>query len=530
MSSTALAPKCPGTDWPSIYVSTLVAFIGAIHQNSVMVWPFLLLVDPTANETFYGFLRSISGLGTVLTAMVAGYICNRTANTRSSMIAGKLLALLSCSIYLCIELAPPSIARVHLLFVLFELFLGASVGAASMLRTHVAHASTEADRAKANGVVSLAPAVGLIIGPVINLLSSTIAFPGWPLAFGIHLNLFTAPILIAMPISTLALYLLFFHFDGTIRLRHDDPQHNSSLNNDNAQNAVDGRRPSRCAVAAAPSFDWVAVAICLFTRATVSLCLLNLITVGPPYIQMMFRWRSTEMVRYQSYIVGAIGLHGIAWNLAYAFLDMRKRFSERNAIVGSVGLLLIVYLVTFNWPFLSDTIPYQEQEQQLNVSNLSASSSSSIAPSAAAAEFSAVEAPLGCPQRFRWCETTTLVSMPIFMGSLVLALGVALPVSGINLDILYSKVLGNIRQGTMQGWFIVCGDGLGVVLPIVLGKVYEWHGPVPLWLVVIGCLFLSLALCAILRHRLVPPKGQQINAVECHQMERLSKEKGRWDF
>uniref|UniRef100_A0A183CR13 MFS domain-containing protein n=1 Tax=Globodera pallida TaxID=36090 RepID=A0A183CR13_GLOPA len=435
MSSTALAPKCPGTDWPSIYVSTLVAFIGAIHHNSVMVWPFLQLVDPTANETFYGFLRSISGLGTVLTAMVAGYVCNRTANTRSSMIVGKLLALLSCSIYLCIELAPPSVARVHLLFILFELFLGASVGAANMLRTHVAHASTEADRAKAIGVVSLAPAVGLIVGPVINLLSSTIAFPGWPFAFGIHLNLFTAPILLAMLISALALYLLLFHFDGTIRLRHDGI----------AQNAVNGRRPSRCAVAAAtaPSFDWVAVAICLFTRATVSLCLLNLITVGPPYIQMIFRWSSTEMVRYQSYIMGAIGLHGIAWNLAYAFLDMRKRFSERNAIVVSVGLMLFVYLVTFNWPFLSDTIPYQQQ-QQLNVSNLS-SSSFSVAPSAAA-EFSFVEAPLGCPQRFRWCETTTLVNMPIFMGSLVLALGVALPVLHINLDILYSKVLGNIRQ------------------------------------------------------------------------------------
>uniref|UniRef100_A0A183C9B0 MFS transporter n=1 Tax=Globodera pallida TaxID=36090 RepID=A0A183C9B0_GLOPA len=271
--------------------------------------------------------------------------------------------------------------------------------------------------------------------------------------------------------------------------------------------------------------------------------------------------------------MGAIGLHGIAWNLAYAFLDMRKRFSERNAIVVSVGLMLFVYLVTFNWPFLSDTIPYQQQ--QLNVSNLS-----SVAPSAAA-EFSFVEAPLGCPQRFRWCETTTLVNMPIFMGSLVLALGVALPVLHINLDILYSKVLGNIRQGIMQGWFVVCGDGLAVVLPIVLGTVYEWYGPVPIWLVVAGCLFISLALCAILRHRqgimqgwfvvcgdglavvlpivlgtvyewygpvpiwlvvagclfislalcailrhrLVPRGQQQINAVECHQMERLSDEK-----
>ncbi|KAL3091171.1 hypothetical protein niasHS_004290 [Heterodera schachtii] len=79
-----------------------------------------------------------------------------------------------------------------------------------------------------------------------------------------------------------------------------------------------------------------------------------------------------------------------------------------------------------------------------------------------------------------------------------------IPVSQINLDILYSKVLGNIRQqGTMQGLFVVCSDRLTVVFPIVIGAIYEWHGPVPSWSDIIVYIALSLSLCIILRHRLV---------------------------
>jgi hypothetical protein len=50
-------------------------------------------------------------------------------------------------------------------FIVFELFLGVSVGAANIYRAHIAMASTERDRPRAVGICSLAPALGLLVGP-----------------------------------------------------------------------------------------------------------------------------------------------------------------------------------------------------------------------------------------------------------------------------------------------------------------------------------------------------------------------------
>lgn len=53
------------------------------------------------------------------------------------------------------------------------------VGAANIYRTHVAMASTEADRPKAVGICSLAPAVGIFIGPLGQIVFTTLGYPGY---------------------------------------------------------------------------------------------------------------------------------------------------------------------------------------------------------------------------------------------------------------------------------------------------------------------------------------------------------------
>jgi hypothetical protein len=55
----------------------------------------------------------------------------------------------------------------------------------------------------------------------------------------------------------------------------------------------------------------------------------------------------------------------------------------------------------------------------------------------------------------------------------VILLGIGIPLMHLNLEILYSKVLGQIKQGTMQGVFIICGDILHVIGPIMLTLVLE---------------------------------------------------------
>lgn len=139
------------------------------------------------------------------------------------MVFGKGMAIFSCILYLLIE----KVERHNRpgMFLLFEFMLGISVGAAQIYRTHIAMASTEEDRPKAVGISALAPAIGLFLGPVGQILFTALGYPGIPL-LGVHLNLYTAPIWMTIVISIIGIYLLCFHFNGKM---HD----RQPLNKDN---------------------------------------------------------------------------------------------------------------------------------------------------------------------------------------------------------------------------------------------------------------------------------------------------------
>lgn len=73
---------------------------------------------------------------------------------------------------------------------------------------------------------------------------------------------------------------------------------------------------------------------------------------------------------------------------------------------------------------------------------------------------------VGCNTNFEWCETTPKVNIFIFNAALIIALGIGLPLVQINLDVLYSKVLGPIKQGTLQGIFVATAQILNIFGPL----------------------------------------------------------------
>lgn len=71
------------TNWRSIYIVALVAFIGSVHTHCIQpaIWPYMKLFIPDVTETFYGFLNSIQSTGIVISALIAGYVSNKLKNT-----------------------------------------------------------------------------------------------------------------------------------------------------------------------------------------------------------------------------------------------------------------------------------------------------------------------------------------------------------------------------------------------------------------------------------------------------------------
>ena len=72
------------TDWRSIWIANIVAFIGSIQSSSLVpsVWAYLKKVDIRTTETVYGFARSLFALSQITFAIASGYFSNRIGNIK----------------------------------------------------------------------------------------------------------------------------------------------------------------------------------------------------------------------------------------------------------------------------------------------------------------------------------------------------------------------------------------------------------------------------------------------------------------
>ena len=60
------------------------------------------------------------------------------------------------------------------------------------------------------------------------------------------------------------------------------------------------------------------------------------------------------------------------------------------------------------------------------------------------------------------------INVYIYVAGMIIVHGLAIPLCMLNLDVLYSRLLGRIKQGTMQGLFIALGDMLNVGGPMLI--------------------------------------------------------------
>ncbi|KAI6177485.1 hypothetical protein M3Y97_00912800 [Aphelenchoides bicaudatus] len=479
----------PRTDWRSIYVLALVAFISNVHSQIIgpAMWPYMKLLIPGVSENFFGLLNSLVAIGSVLSSPIAGYISNYLRDTTWPLLTSKMFAITSCFIYLTIELV--GVKAKYALFIVVELIFGFSVGTSYTYRTFVAMESTELDRAKAVAIWhvtyssnfnNLAPTLAIFVGPLLQLLFGLLGYPGASLLFGLHLNLYTAPLYTIVLICIIGLVLLICSFDGRMRLykqvKAKQPVSDTQLdaNSTSSEDHI--------------GYDKLAFCVCLYTRMLVNFCAMCINIVVIPYSMITFRWTSEKTTLYISISMVLIGINICFWNFLYIFSNIKNRLKERTGIFIAICLVLLAYLLTYPYPFIGGSIPY-------------------IDPTDNSTE------PLGCKPEFKWCAETPRVNMYLFLGSLIIVLGMAVPLCEINLNILASKVLGNIKQGTLQSFMNISADILTIFSPILFTKVYTLSGPKYLWLLQIGILSISLILWLICFKRMVG-KSERLTTVQ----------------
>uniref|UniRef100_A0A914I5H5 Uncharacterized protein n=1 Tax=Globodera rostochiensis TaxID=31243 RepID=A0A914I5H5_GLORO len=474
------------TDWRSVFFIASVVIIDSIKITVVQMnsWPYLKSMDSNVDEEFYGVAKSALTLGTITASLASGYFSNYISHTKPSILAGTLLMLLCCILYANMEMLAEQWRKWA--FLTLELLFGWAGGAIVLWRTQLAISSTDRDRQKATALVSIAFNLGFIIGPLI-VLSTNYVFPSsLPLPWHAHLNIYTAPLYVQALIGLFSFGLLAVFFDGRM---HGAANANARQRHGGKPRAdIDGteRAPSNLAVPfrEAPKalrppakLDPFAIFACFVARINFCAFILYLISLSSPYAMTVFGW---------SAVTGGMGL---LISLGYS-MRISSRLKERKCILFSLCLMLTFFVVSFPWPFLGTQMPRPQFRQ--NLSQVNETSTLVLASN-------------GCDRgQYSWCDSTPAINVYVYHVALVLCFGLAMPVGQMNLDTLYSRMLGPIKQGTMQGIFFSVGESLILFGPPLINFAYQTYGPRPIWVMEILLFSFGIFLWLLCYQRLVP--------------------------
>ncbi|KAI1719501.1 major facilitator superfamily domain-containing protein [Ditylenchus destructor] len=469
------------THWPSIYVATGICMIDYVRVSTIgaNAWPYLNSLDSDATEAFFGYTKSIGSIGNMISATVAGFLSNWMAHTRPAMVVGKLFSLLGCILYVSVELFP--YGRRYI-FLLVELLFGIATGFVGVWRVHVVMASTEKDRARAVSMAGLAITLGLSTGPYDELMT----LPNY-----LQVNIYTAPGYLTAAGSIIGLLLLMCCFDGRMDHIHttDSCKMLTSSQDKPVFKIVNPTKQTSFQKFASPRlpYDCLAVLVCLLVKIGISSANQYTNTLSAAYTSIVFKWSHHQTVFFHALAHGLMGLVGVVGNLGY-ILNIFTKIPQRKAVLFTITLMFLFFLITYPWPFISETIPYKV------IGNTTLDNGTVVEEVVS----------YGCKSSFRWCKNTPAVDIYIYHIALVICMGIAIPLSNTNLDVLYSKILGPIKQGTMQGMFAAVGDVVNVFAPIAVSQVYTFFGPRPVWLYELGILAICIVVWCFGYSRMVP--------------------------
>uniref|UniRef100_A0A0N4W2A5 MFS_1_like domain-containing protein n=1 Tax=Haemonchus placei TaxID=6290 RepID=A0A0N4W2A5_HAEPC len=262
-------------------ISLFTAIQFTIYFSSL--WPYLLQLDPSATESFFGWITAVYSLGQAVMCVVFGYWQNRYG-VWISMI--RFTRVFTISIH--------TAGRLNVLkrtdFVL--------TGMVTVLRTYAVIASTESDRSRSISLSSGSFALGLTIGPGKWNGNMNPNFEEGPYRKrGKHADSVRSPAFMGLLVNLICFILVIFLFrESNVGLQKQAPMEN-------------GRHLRFFAL---PKYDRLALMICILTRFAQMFVITNIETLGAPISMTIFGWNKQETVKYNSLMHGGFGFIGFS--------------------------------------------------------------------------------------------------------------------------------------------------------------------------------------------------------------------------
>uniref|UniRef100_A0A914DF79 Major facilitator superfamily (MFS) profile domain-containing protein n=1 Tax=Acrobeloides nanus TaxID=290746 RepID=A0A914DF79_9BILA len=466
MNSKPVEISMRKTNWRSIYLITAFTFLDGIQGSMffISLWPYLNTIDPTASATFFGIIIAVFSFGQAISAPLFGFWMNKAKTIRPALCFAFILMLISNGVYACTEFFPQHQRKYIMLAARFLIGFGA--GDMAVMRAYSATASTIKDRARAVSLVTSSWVFGLVVGPGLQVIFEPFGYPGFKLFGLFHFDMYTAPAWFSALTDLLSIILLWTIFVE---------EYAGILTEEEKSNPL----------ITLPKPKKLPISICIATRFSASFIVTNAETVGAMFCMAMFDWTNKEAVKYfgliqlgQSAVNVFVSL-SFAWKLG-DFVNIHNK--ERITTIIGLTIGLTYHLLTFAWPFLPEKVSGHVEYSNSNTTEI-----------------------IGCyKSEYSWCSYTHQVPLLAYILGNIFLQSFAFPVALTPMAILYSKILGSRRQGTMTGILFMSGSIARIIGPILISTMFEHYGPEATWGMQIGVISITILLWIIFYSKIVP--------------------------
>uniref|UniRef100_A0A8R1E208 Uncharacterized protein n=1 Tax=Caenorhabditis japonica TaxID=281687 RepID=A0A8R1E208_CAEJA len=434
------------TNWRLIYITAIVSFLGAIEGAAVHMseWPYMRQIDPNATVQFFGIASSASKAAHALFVFVFAVWSFKYKTIKWPLIAGRLIAIVACVLYLCVEFLPTG--RRYMMMFCYILF-DVSGSSPSILRAYIAAVSMPKDRSKAFAAMSLSMTLSIIIGPLIQMAFTTIPYPGYTILPHVKFHVYSAPIWIANSTNFISIAIIIFGMKELPRKpKTKKPKKPSIFEWEGLMMRIEKVKKA--------NINWILVFVVWIAKCGKSMTARSIGTLMPILMMVQYGWTGIETVRITSVLMGGSGILSMFVIGSFMFCKLGTIVQPRFIYLFSISLFVMLYVVTY---------PYKSIGVEVALYNSTDGS--------------------GCdPDKYSWCDGGIAPQPAVFLCCMVFVFGMTMPSSAISLDTIYSKILGNIDQSVMQGAAVILDDIFLVITPTYASYIYTLLGLKPLWI------------------------------------------------
>ncbi|GMS90179.1 hypothetical protein PENTCL1PPCAC_12354, partial [Pristionchus entomophagus] len=449
----------PVTNWKSVRLIALVLFIIRVQFTVYFAsfQPMVKAMDGMMDHEFYALINALYSLGVAMSAPVFGVLANKFGFRRPALLTFFIMFWSNIG-FIFLGNIP---AERRYFAMVFRFFVGIAAGGSSILNTYWVTVTQSKDAATAAAYTDAAMSLGLAFGPLIQLISSQVDYPGVILFSFLHINMYTIPAMIAIVLIAVASVLIICCHN-----EEKKPEIAESDSGETCSKEFDSKSDED--VYEEPPLDCFALFLCFLIRFMQSMFYANVETNNPSFITWMFDFTGPETSKVGSAICSASGFLGFGFLVLYVWTGTAKKVNNRLGVLLGFVICLIFLLGSFAYPSYEGFIRNPE-----------------------------------C--KYTWCAATPAISLPLFIIVYLLLFSFGFPLLNVHTSALLAKQLAGRKQAHWHGLSTFIGTASRVVAAPIMAKALQEKGIVFTWYLQIGLIAPMILIIILSYNRLGTP-------------------------